>query len=335
MATSRHAKIIGIGSFLPAKILTNQDLEKMMDTSDEWISSRTGIKERRIANAEEFASTMGYAAAQKALAQAKCKPEEIDLILVATMSPDYAYPSTAALIQAALGASRAAAMDIQAACSGFIYGLSVAKSFIESGAYQTILFVAAEKMSALLDYQDRSTSVLFGDGAAAVVISASGNGLRIGTTSLGADGSLAEVLFAPAGGTRCPITAETIEKRMHYLKMNGPELFKHAVRRMSHAAAECLAKSGLSQEELRWLIPHQANSRIIDAIAKSLQFPKENIYKTLHKYGNTSASSIAIALDELCAEQPISAGQHLLLVAFGAGLTWGASLLTAEPINDK
>lgn len=331
-AQSLTAQIIGLGSYLPKKIITNQDLEKMVDTSDEWIVSRTGMKERRMADSTEFTSTMGTAAAKQALAQANLSPEKIDLILVATMSPDYPTPSTAALIQSALGATNAAAVDIQAACTGYLYGLSMAKAFIESGMYANILLITTEKMSSIIDYQDRNTCVLFGDGAGAAVISANKgsqkSALTIGTICLGADGSLADLLLIPAGGSRNPTSSETIDKRMHYMKMSGTELFKHAVRRMSGAATECLMKSGLTQQEISWVIPHQANVRIIDAIAKSLEVPIEKVYKTLHKYGNTSASSIAIALDELLQEEKIKPKEHLLLAAFGGGLTWGAALLT-------
>lgn len=328
MALRPKARIIGLGSYLPDKILTNQDLEKLVDTSDEWITSRTGMKERRLANLQEFPSDMGVAAARRALEFAKTSSDKIDLILVATMSPDYPSPSTAALIQSALGAQKAAAVDIQAACSGYLYGLSMAKAFIESGAYQHILVVATEKMSSIVDYQDRNTCVLFGDGAGAALVSSHGKGYKIETSCLGADGSLADLLMIPGGGVRNPASQETLSNRMHFMKMTGKELFKHAVRRMSGAAVECLEKSGINDQQISWLVPHQANERIIDAIAKSMNIPEEKVFKTLHKYGNTSASSIAIALDELNQEKRIKNGERILLVAFGAGLTWGAVLLT-------
>lgn len=329
MTTSRiQARIIGLGSYLPENILTNQDLEKLVDTTDEWIISRTGMKERRVARTTEFASCMGAAAAKKALQDAKIGVEQVDLILVATMSPDYPSPSTAALIQASLGASKAAAVDIQAACTGYLYALSMAKAYIESGLYENILVIAAEKMSSVVDYQDRNTCVLFGDGAAAAVVSNHGPGFAIRTICLGADGAVADLLMIPGGGSRQPTSLDTLTQRLHYMKMNGKELFKHAVRRMNGALAECLDKSGLQAHEIGWVVPHQANSRIIEALTKTLNMPTEKVYKTLHKYGNTSASSVAIALDELTKEQAISAGEHIMLVAFGAGLTWGASLLT-------
>lgn len=328
MPARGKARIIGLGSYLPENILTNLDLEKMVETSDEWIVSRTGMKERRLANVQEFASDMGAAAGKQALEKAGVSASDIDLILVATMSPDYVSPSTAALIQSTLEAANAAAMDLQAACSGFIYGLSTAKAFVESGLYRNILVIAAEKMSAFIDYKDRNTCVLFGDGAAAAVISNKGDGYLIDSVCLGADGTLASLLLIPGGGARHPTSHETVAQRMHYMKMDGKQLFKHAVRRMSTAATDCLAKAGLTDEQISWLIPHQANARIIDAIAKSLNIPLDKVYKTLHKYGNTSASSIGIALDELTQQYDIAAGEHLLLAAFGGGLTWGALLLT-------
>lgn len=333
MASRTKARITSLGSYLPSNILTNQDLEKMVDTSDEWIVSRTGMKERRTANVQEFSSDMGVHAARVALEKAKVSPEQIDLILVATMSPDYISPSTAAIIQASIEAYNAAAVDLQAACSGFIYGLSTAKAFIESGLYQNVLVIASEKMSAFVDYKDRNTCVLFGDGAAAALVTNRGPGLMINNVSLGADGALSQLLLIPAGGARHPTTHETVAQRMHYMKMSGKELFKHAVRRMSQAATECLTKMKLKETDISWLVPHQANERIIDSISKSLGIPSEKVYKTLHKYGNTSASSIAIALDELSMEHKIADGEHILLAAFGGGLTWGAALLTKSNGN--
>jgi 3-oxoacyl-[acyl-carrier-protein] synthase III len=328
MPSRNKARIIGLGSYLPEKILTNQDLEKMVDTTDEWIVSRTGMKERRLAGLLEYSSDMGTAAAKNAIENAGISTNQVDLILVATMSPDYITPSTACLIQASLGIANIPAFDIQAACSGFLFGLSMAKAYLESGQFSTILVIASEKMSALVDYQDRNTCVLFGDGAAAAIVSNQGPGLSIDTVCLGADGTLADLLVAPGGGVRNPPSFHSVTERMHFLKMNGKELFKHAVRRMSHAATECLNKSGLTENQVSWLVPHQANERIIDAIAKSLNVSLEKVYKTLHKYGNTSASSLAIALHELTQEHPLADGEHVLLVAFGAGLTWGATLLT-------
>ncbi len=322
------ARIIGLGSYLPERLLSNRDLEQMVDTNEEWIVSRTGIRERRLAALDEMPSDMGSHAAKRALADANIDPEEIDLILVATMTSDYISPSTAVLIQHQLGAGRAAAVDVGAACTGFLYALSMAKAYIEAGLYRTILVVATEKMSAFIDYTDRNTCVLFGDGAGAAIVSLEGEGLSVDQICLGADGSLAELIMVPAGGSRHPASAETVAAKMHSLKLVGKEVFKHAVRRMVGAVKECLAKSGLSEHQIGWLIPHQANDRIMEALAKSFEIPDDRIYKTVHKYGNTSASSVVIALDELVHTQKLHAGEHLLMVAFGGGLTWGATLLT-------
>jgi 3-oxoacyl-[acyl-carrier-protein] synthase-3 len=328
MANQWTARIASLGSYLPKRVLSNQDLEKMVETSDDWIVSRTGMKERRIADSQEFPSDMGTYAAQKALEAANLRAEQIDMIIVATMSPDYISPSTANLIQSNLGANKAAAMDIQAACTGFLYGLSIAKAFIESKIYRHVLVIATEKMSSFIDYKDRTTCVLFGDGAAAAVIKGEGAGLRIDSLCLGADGELANLVQIPAGGSRNPASIDTISQGLHYFKMSGNEVFKHAVRRMSAAARECLQQAGLEESAVSWLVPHQANKRIIDAMAKNFNFPDQKVYQTVHKYGNTSASSIAIALDELTHEHTLKEGEHLLLTAFGGGLTWGASILT-------
>lgn len=324
---TRQARIIGTGAYLPETILSNQDLEKLVDTSDEWIVSRTGIKERRIAGPDEYPSSMGKAAALKALADADIKAIDIDVILVATMSADFQSSSSAALIQHEIGATHAAAFDLQAACSGFLYALSIAKAYIESGLYRNVLVIASEKMSTFVDYQDRNTCILFGDGAAAAVISHQGHGLAIDTLSLGANGGLAELLLVPAGGSRMPTSAETVQERQHYIKMSGKELFKHAVRLMTAVAKECLELAGVEEEHLNWLVPHQANDRIIEAIAKALDLPSEKIFKTVHKYGNTSASSIPIALDELLQQETLAPNENILLLGFGAGLTYGAVLL--------
>lgn len=328
MAVSPKARLVGWSSYLPERVLSNADLEKIVETTDEWIVSRTGMKERRIAAADEFTSDMGAIAARKALVMANVKPEEIDLILVATMSPDHLCPSTASLIQKQIGASLVPCVDVLAACTGYLYALSIAKAYVESGMANRVLVVAAEKMSAFVDYQDRNTCVLFGDGAAAGVVSNKGAGLAIDTICLGADGEVADLLTIPAGGSRIPATADSVNKGQHYLKMVGKEVFKHAVRRMAASAKDCLQKAGLAESQISWLVPHQANIRIIDAIAKTFQIPEEKVFKTVHKYGNTSASSIAIALDELQKEHAVKPGERILLVAFGGGLTWGATILT-------
>lgn len=328
MGSKPKARIIGMGSYLPEKILSNKDFEQMIETTDEWIVSRTGIKERRIAAKNEYTSDMGTAAAKIALKNSGVKAADLDLILTATMTPDYLSSSTAAIIQNQLGAEHAGAFDLQAACTGFLYALATAKAYIESGMYERILLVASEKMSTFVNYKDRSTSILFGDGAAAAVVTASGAGLAINNVCLGSDGELVQLITIPAGGVRRPPSAETIADGLHYFHMEGKEVFKHAVRRMSAAARESLSKAGLTESDISWLVPHQANMRIMDAIAKGFNIPHDKMYKTVHKYGNTSASSIAIALEELTQAHEIKKGEHILLAAFGAGLTWGASVLT-------
>jgi 3-oxoacyl-[acyl-carrier-protein] synthase-3 len=328
MAPKKTARVIGMGSYLPERVLSNHDLEKMVDTDDEWIASRTGIKERRIAGENEFTSTMGLRAAERAIKNAKINVDQIQMVIVATMSSDTLCPGTAVLIQQQLKISHIPAFDLQAACSGYLYALSLAKAYIEAGMYQHILVVAAEKMSAFVDYTDRNTCILFGDGASASIVAAEGNGLLIDTINLGADGDLSELIYIPAGGSRLPASHATVDTRQHFIKLAGKEVFKHAVRRMTHAAKEVLALAGISENEVKWLIPHQANERIMDAIAKNFEIAPEKVFKTIQKYGNTSASSIAIALDELQQQHALTQGDHLLLVAFGAGLTWGAAVLT-------
>ena len=324
-----RARITGKGAYLPERILSNEQLEAMVETSDDWIVQRTGMRERRLAAVGEAASDMGEQAALNALAAADVRPDEVDLILVATMTPDYITPSTAALIQEKIGARNAAAVDIQAACTGYLYGLSMAKAYVEAGLYRSVLLVAVEKMSSIVDYTDRSTCILFGDGAAAALVTISGAGLAIDSICLGSDGCQAELIIIPAGGSRTPASSETVAEGGHYIKMEGKEVFKHAVRRMTAAAERCLDEAGVPIEEIEWLVPHQANVRILEALAKKFGVDNARVYKTAHKYGNTSASSIAIALEELCREQEPAVGQKLLLVAFGAGLTWGAALLSS------
>ncbi len=322
------ARIIGLGSYLPSKVLSNRDLEKIVDTTDEWIVTRTGMQERRIAAADEFPSDMGVMAAKQAIKAANLEENAIEMIIVATMSPDYISPSTANLIQAQLDAPQAASMDINAACTGFIYALSIANAYVKSGIYKYVLVIATEKMSAFIDYKDRSTCVLFGDGAAAAVVAANGQGLSIDNVVLGSEGKLANLMMIPAGGSRHKASEETVSSAQHYFKMSGSEVFKHAVRRMSQVSEECLTQAGLQADQIDWLVPHQANKRIIDALAKRFAIPEEKIYHTIRKYGNTSASSIAIALHELTEKHPLALGDHLLLTAFGVGLAWGAIVLT-------
>lgn len=324
------AKIIGTGSYLPSRILSNTDLEKMVDTSDEWITTRTGMKERRIASVDEHTSFMGLEAAKKALEAAAIHPDAIDMILFATITPDYVFPSSACLLQQGLKAHRAAALDIQAACTGYLYALSIAKSFVESSQCQNVLVVASEKLSTIVDYTDRSTAILFGDGAAACVVSKHGLGYTIDEITLGADGEQADLLCMPAGGSRLPASHKTVEEKKHFLAMDGKEVFKHAVRRMEQACETCLERAGLKEGDLRYLIPHQANMRIIEALSKRFGLPIDRVYVTIHKYGNTSASSLGIALDECIREKKCEKGDKMMLTAFGAGLTWGACLLTKD-----
>jgi 3-oxoacyl-[acyl-carrier-protein] synthase III len=321
------ARMTSTVSYLPEKILTNSELEQMVETSNEWIVSRVGILERRIARKDEGPSDMGAEAAKKLLKEKDISPESIDLILVATMTPDYLAPSTAALVQAKIGATQAAAFDFQAACTGFIYGLSLAKAYIESGMYKRILLIASEKMSSFVDYKDRNTCILFGDGAGAALIEGEGQGLLLESICLGADGSNPEMAWIPAGGSLRPATEETVEKGEHFFIMQGKELFKHAVRKMASSAQECMEKAQVKEADLSWIVPHQANGRIIDAVAKAFTIDPSRVYRTIHKYGNTSASSVAIALDELIREKEVTPGELILLCGFGAGLTWGAAIV--------
>lgn len=331
MGEKIKAKIIGIGSYLPEKVLSNFDLEKMVDTSDEWIVTRTGIKERRISKKDEYTSDMAFMAAKRALENAKILPEDIDIIICATLTPDYIFPSTSCILQNKLEAVNSAAMDVQAACTGFIYGLSIAKAYIESGQYKNILVVASEKLSSIIDYEDRSTCVLFGDGAAACVVGVKGdNALDIESVDIGADGACSDLLMLPGGGCRNPASYETVDKKMHFIQMSGNEVFKHAVRRMISSTKTALKKADLEESDITWLIPHQANLRIIEAIAKrfSRVDPQKVIQEGIKKYGNTSASSVCIVLDELCKSGKLNKGDNILLTAFGSGFTWGSTVLS-------
>lgn len=322
----KSAKIIGIGKYLPKRILTNRDLEKMVDTSDEWITARTGIKERRVADKDEATSDLGLKAALDALKDAKIKAQDIDLIITATITPDTQFPSTSSIIQSRLGAKKAACFDISAACSGFVYSLITAQQFIESGAFKNVLVIGAEKLSMVIDWTDRNTCVLFGDGAGAAVVS----GCKkpgILSTYMGGDGSLGNLLMVPAGGSRLPASHETIEKKLHYLKMQGNEIFKLAVKAMTDAAKKALLKAKLNINDIDCLITHQANARIILATGKRLGLGQDKIFMNINKYGNTSSASIAIALCEAVRSERIQKGDIILLDAFGAGLAWGACVI--------
>ncbi len=323
----RTCSIAGVGSYVPAKILTNHDLEKMVETSDEWITTRTGIKERHIAAKDEFTSDLGAQAALRAMQQAGVTAEQIDLIVVATITPDMPFPSTAALIQRKIGAFKAAAFDLEAACAGFIYGLEVAQQFIMSRTYDTVLVIGAEKLSSIVDWQDRNTCVLFGDGAGAAVLRNRPNAHGLLTAVMGADGRKADLLFMAGGGSRCPATLESVNARMHYLRMEGKETFKCAVQAMLTAAKEALRRCEIDISRIKLIVPHQANLRIIDAVGERLGAKPEQLFVNLHKYGNTSAASVAIALDEAVQSGRVQHGDLLLLIVFGAGLTWGAAVI--------
>jgi 3-oxoacyl-[acyl-carrier-protein] synthase-3 len=328
MENNYSAVISGTGSFVPERVLTNADLEKMVDTSDEWITTRSGIKERRIADEGTAASDLALEASIRAMEEAKVKPEEVDLILIGTVTADFPFPSTACILQDRLKAKNAAVLDIAAACSGFIYGLSVAQAFISSGKYKTILVVGVEVLSKITDWTDRSTCVLFGDGAGAAIVQRSNDSNKgILATYLCGDGSLGNLLHIPIGGTRTPLTKENIDKRDHYLKMEGNEVFKSAVRSMGDAALRVLKEAKIPPEEVDLLIPHQANIRIIEATARRLKLPMEKVFVNIDKYGNTSSASIPIALEEARKSGRIKPGDITVLVAFGAGFTWGSVVI--------
>jgi 3-oxoacyl-[acyl-carrier-protein] synthase III len=323
----RTCSITGVGSYVPAQILTNADLEKMVDTTDDWITSRTGIKERRLAAKDEYTSDLAAAAATRAMKQAGVTADQIDLIIVATITPDMPFPCTACLVQRKLGAHRAAAFDLEAACSGFIYALEIAQQFIMSRTYDAVLVIGAEKLSTIVDWKDRNTCVLFGDGAGAAVLQNRPNAHGLLTAVMGADGTKSDLLYMPGGGSRCPARPESVQTRQHYLQMNGKETFKNAVQAMQTAAEEALSRCELDISQINCIIPHQANRRIIDAVGERLGARPEQLFVNVNKYGNTSAASVAIALDEAVATGRVQRGDLVLLVVFGAGLTWGAAVV--------
>lgn len=319
--------IIGTGSYLPDRILTNQDLEKMVDTSDEWITTRTGIKERRIADENTATSDLATKAAQNALLKAGLEASQIDLIIVSTITPDMNFPSTACIVQSNIKAYNAVAFDISAACTGFIYAVATANQFISTGLYKNVLVIGAETLSKFVDWQDRNTCVLFGDGAGAVVMSRVKEGYGVLSQYLGADGTGGNALAIDAGGSRNPASFETLSRKMHYIRMDGNEVFKFAVRVMASAAEEAVRIAGLEKSDVDYLIPHQANIRIIEAARKRMGLSEDRVYVNLSKYGNMSAASIPVALDEAVNSGAIKAGDNVILVGFGAGLTWGSCLL--------
>ena len=323
---SQPVGILGLGFYLPSKILTNADIEKIVETSDEWIRTRTGISQRRIAADDQNTSDLATEAAKNALADAGLKPTDIDLILVATMTPDMPCPSPACMVQAKLGAPQAAAADISAACSGFVYGLVTGQQFIASGTYKHVLVIGAEILSRFVDWKDRGTCVLFGDGAGAAVLGPTTQG-KILSTYLGADGSKVDLLKVPGGGVAHPATHASVDAREHFLKMNGTEVFKNAVKGMSDAGLKAIERAGIRPEQIACVVPHQANIRIIQAVIDRAGIPLEKVYLNVERYGNMSAASTVVALCEAVKEGRIKKGDYVLLVAFGAGLTWGSAVL--------
>lgn len=327
-ASEYPVMIAGTGSYVPEKIVTNADLEKFVDTTDEWIVSRTGIKQRHIAADDEFTSHLATNAARKALEQSGIPAEDIQLIIVATISPDTITPATACYVQHNLGANKAIAFDISAACSGFLYALKLAKRMISDGAFENALIIGAEKLSSFVNWEDRNTCVLFGDGAGAAVLRRSKEGEgRILATEMGTDGKHTGVLNIPGGGSACPTTPENAAQKLASLNMSGREVFKLAVNAMKKASEAVIERANLTADDIKLVIPHQANLRIIDAIADRLTIPNEKVFVNLHKYGNTSAAAVAIALDEAHREGRFERGDKIILVVFGAGLTWAATAI--------
>ncbi len=324
---SGYSTITGWGKYVPAKVLSNADLEKMVDTNDEWIVSRTGIRERRIAGPDESASTMGLAAARDALKVAGIEGKDLGLIIVATVCPDYHFPSVGCILQAQLGA-QCGAFDIEAACSGFLYALSIAHQFTSSGAAKHVLVVGVEKLSMYVDYTDRATCILFGDGAGAAVVSASETPGGFHSFTLGSDGARPELLYVPTGGSAQPITVENLSAGQHCIKMMGSEVFKFATRAMDAATDKVIGEAGIAPEEIDLFLPHQANQRIIEATAKRLNMPPEKVFINIDRYGNTSAASIPIALCEAIEQGKVWPGAKIVFAAFGGGLTWGAAAMT-------
>jgi 3-oxoacyl-[acyl-carrier-protein] synthase-3 len=333
----QNAVITGYGFYAPSRVVTNFDLEKFVDTTDEWITTRTGIKERRFAADGETTSSMSTRAARVALERAQMRPQEVELIVVGTCSPDYLFPATACLVQNALGAERAGAFDIEAACTSFVSALAIANGMILAGTHRNALVIGAECLSRLLDFKDRTTCVLFGDGAGAVVLEASNASVGIESAVLHSDGSKGDLLWVEGGGSRVPATNDTVAQGKHYIRMQGGETFKLAVKSMADAAEEALVEAGVAAEDIDLMIPHQANVRIIDAVVKRLRFPPEKVFVNIQRYGNTSAASIPIAIAEAAEQGRLKKGDRVLLAAFGGGFTWGASVMEwwGVPIPDR
>jgi 3-oxoacyl-[acyl-carrier-protein] synthase-3 len=323
----RTCSITSVGSYVPDHIVTNAALEKLVDTSDEWITTRTGIKERRRAAENEYTSDLATKAALRAMQAGNVKPEQIDLIIVATITPDMMFPATACLVQQKIGASRASAFDIEAACSGYIYAMEIGQQFIMSRTYDTVLIIGADKLTTIVDWKDRNTCVLFGDGAGAAILQHRPQAHGLLTACMGADGAQPDLLCMPGGGSRKPATHETVDARLHYLRMDGKEVFKHAVTAMCTAGREALRRCEIDITQIKCVIPHQANRRIIDAVAERLGAKPEQLFVNLDRYGNTSAASVGIALDEAVRSGRIQRGDLVLMVVFGAGLTWAAAVI--------
>ncbi len=322
-----YAHIVGWGMYVPDKIMTNDDLAKIVDTSDEWIRSRTGIRERRIATEKDTTASMAIAAAQEALDRARLNPADVDLVIVATVTPEYPFPATACLVQDALGAKKAGAVDVNAGCSGFIYGLSLATGMIRSEQAKIAVVVGAETLSRITDWTDRTTCVLFGDGAGAVVLQASEEPGGVLSTVLGSDGGGGNYLVMPGGGSKHPASVETVQNREHFIKMNGPEVYKFATRVMGRAAKEACEKANIALDDIDLFIPHQANARIIKSAARYLKLDESKVFQNLQRYGNTSSASVPIALCEAIQSGRVRENDDLVLVGFGAGLTWGATVV--------
>ncbi len=322
----KYAKIIGTGSSVPETVLSNSDLEKMVETSDEWITSRTGIKERRIADDSTAASDIAYEAAEKALRAAGLSAQQLDVIIVGTVTPDFVFPSTACIIQSRLGAKNAYSFDLMAGCSGFLYSLHVAEGIIKSGGVKKILVIGVDLLSKVTNFEDRSTCILFGDGAGAVILSASDKP-GILSSILSSDGNNWGLLYVPAGGSRTPIGEEVLKNKEQYIKMQGNDVFKVAVKSMESATVEAIAKADVSAEDIDLFVPHQANYRIVEAVRRRLDFPQEKVFMNLDKYGNTSAASVPLALDEAIHKGRVREGNIVLFAAFGTGFTWGASVV--------
>jgi 3-oxoacyl-[acyl-carrier-protein] synthase-3 len=324
----RTVSIIGTGSYVPERILTNEDLSKIVETDDEWITTRTGIKERRVAADDEYTSDMGAKAALAAMEQAGIKGDEIDLILVATATPDMVFPATACLIQTMIGATKAACLDLSAACAGFLFAIEIAQQFITCHTYDTVLVIGAEKLTTITDWTERNTCVLFGDGAGAAILRhRDGGGHGLISTHIASDGKFADILWMPGGGARYPIRRDNVDDHLQTIKMSGKEVYKQAVIAMVDAAKKALEKAGLTIDDIACVIPHQANIRIIEAISDRLKIPIEKVFVNLDRYGNTSAAAVAIALDEANRSGRIKAGDYVLMIVFGGGLTWAGSVL--------